>query len=47
MDVIKDLVRIKIFREEKAELAMLKAKAKLLSAEVTLDNARKLLRKHK
>jgi dGTP triphosphohydrolase len=47
MDVIKDLVRIKIFREEKAELAMLKAKAKLLSAEVTLDNARKVLRKHK
>ena len=47
MDVIKDLVRIKIFREEKAELAMLKAKTKLLSAEEDLDNARKVLRKHK
>jgi len=47
MEVIKDLVRIKIFREEKAELAMLKAKAKLMSAEDDLDNARKVLRKHK
>jgi len=47
MEVIKDLVRIKIFREEQAELAMLKAKAKLLSAEDALDNARKVLRKHK
>ena len=47
MEVIKDLVRIKIFREEKAELAMLKAKAKLISAEEDLDNARKVLRKHK
>ena len=47
MEVIKDLVRIKIFREEKAELAMLKAKAKLISAEEALDNARKVLRKHK
>jgi hypothetical protein len=47
MEVIKDLVRIKIFREEKAELAMLKAKTKLLIAEETLDNARKVLRKHK
>jgi type III secretion protein O len=47
MEVIKDLVRIKIFREEKAELAMLKAKTKLLHAEEALDNARKVLRKHK
>ena len=47
MEVIKDLVRIKIFREEKAELAMLKAKAKLMTAEDELDNARKVLRKHK
>ena len=47
MEVIKDLVRIKIFREEKAELAMLKAKAKLITAEDELDNARKVLRKHK
>jgi hypothetical protein len=47
MEVIKDLVRIKIFREEKVELAMLKAKAKLISAEEVLDNARKVLRKHK
>jgi hypothetical protein len=47
MEVIKDLVRIKIFREEKAELAMLKAKTKLLHAEENLDNARKVLRKHK
>jgi hypothetical protein len=47
MEVIKDLVRIKIFREEKAELAMLKAKTKLLIAEESLDNARKVLRKHK
>jgi type III secretion protein O len=47
MEVIKDLVRIKIFREEQAELAMLKAKTKLLSAEEALDNARKVLRQHK
>ena len=47
MEVINDLVRIKIFREEKAELAMLKAKAKLISTEEILDNARKVLRKHK
>lgn len=47
MEVIKDLVRIKIFREEKAELAMLKAKTKLITAEDALDNAKKVLRKHK
>lgn len=47
MEVINDLVRIKIFREEKAELEMLKAKAKLIEAEQVLDNARKVLRKHK
>jgi type III secretion protein O len=47
MDVINDLVRIKIFREEKAELAMLKAKAKLIEAEEALGHARKVLREHK
>jgi prolyl oligopeptidase PreP (S9A serine peptidase family) len=47
MDVINDLVRIKIFREEKAELAMIKAKVKFIEAEKSLEQARKVLREHK
>lgn len=44
MDVLKDLLRIKQFREEQAELLLLRASQKLQEADVAVDAARGALR---
>ncbi len=44
MDVLKDLLRIKIFREEKAERAVAKARLALLEADDALRRARQALK---
>lgn len=44
MDVLKDLLRIKIFREEKAERAVGKARLALLEAEENLRDAKQALK---
>jgi type III secretion protein O len=43
MDVLKDLLRIKQFREEQAELVLMRASQKLRDADAALDAARKAL----
>lgn len=43
MNVLTDLLRIKVFREEKAELALARARQFLVQADVTLDAARRTL----
>ena len=47
MDVLTDLLRIKIFREEKAERALAKARALLRAAEAAVELAKKLLRDYR
>jgi type III secretion protein O len=47
MDVLKDLLRIKIFREEKAERAVAKARLALLEADESLHQARQALKDFK
>ena len=47
MDVLTDLLRIKIFREEKAERALSKARALLRAAEEAVDRAKQALREHR
>lgn len=47
MDVLGDLLRIKIFREEKAERALAKARALLRSAEEAVEMAKKVLRDYR
>ncbi len=44
MDVLKDLLRIKIFREEQAERAVAKARLALLEADESLRKARQALK---
>lgn len=44
MDVLSDLLKIKIFREEQAERALAKARALLRAAEEAVDHAKKVLR---
>lgn len=44
MEVLKDLLRIKIFREEKAERALAKARLALLEADHALQQARQALK---
>ena len=44
MDIITDLLRIKIFREEKAELAMMRGRNQLVIANNKLDFARNALK---
>ncbi len=44
MDVLKDLLRIKVFREEKAERALVKARIALQEADEALKQARKAQR---
>lgn len=46
MDVLKDLLRIKIFREEKAELAVARARRHLVEMDRALDDARRALEDH-
>ena len=46
MNVLKDLLRIKIFREEKAELAVARARRHLLDMDKALDDARRALDDH-
>ena len=46
MNVLTDLLRIKIFREEKAELALARARQFLLQADETLDTARRTLQEY-
>ena len=46
MNVLSDLLRIKMFREKKAEMALAQAKAKLQEAEALLDSARQNLQIH-
>ncbi len=46
MNVLKDLLRIKIFREEKAELAVARARRHLLDMDKVLDDARRALDTH-
>ena len=46
MDVLKDLLRIKVFREEKAELAVARARQHLLDMDRALDDARRALENH-
>lgn len=46
MDVLKNLLRIKIFREEKAELAVARARHHLLERDKALDDARRALEDH-
>lgn len=43
MNVLTDLLRIKVFREEKAELALARARQFLVQADMTLDAARRTL----
>ena len=45
MDVLKDLLRIKIFREQQAERALLKARLILMEADDALKDARSSLKK--
>ena len=47
MDVLKDLLRIKIFREEKAERAVAKARLALIEADESLNQARQALKDFK
>ena len=47
MDVLADLLRIKIFREEKAERALAKARALLRAAEEAVEQAKKVLRDYR
>lgn len=47
MDVLNDLLRIKIFREEKAERALAKARAVLSAAEEAVEMAKKVLRDYR
>ncbi len=44
MDVLTDLLRIKIFREEKAERALAKARTLLRAAEQAVEHAKRVLR---
>ncbi len=44
MDVLSDLLKIKIFREEQAERALAKARALLRAAEEVVEHAKKVLR---
>jgi type III secretion protein O len=46
VDVLKDLLRIKIFREEKAELAVARARHHLVEMDKALDDARRALEDH-
>lgn len=46
MDVLKNLLRIKIFREEKSELAVARARHHLLEMDKALDYARRALEDH-
>lgn len=43
MNVLTDLLRIKVFREEKAELALARARQFLVQADMKLDTARRTL----
>ncbi len=47
MDVLADLLRIKVFREEKAERALAKARALLRAAEAAVAQAKKVLRDYR
>ncbi len=47
MDVLSDLLKIKIFREEKAERALAKARALLRAAEEAVELAKKKLRDYR
>ncbi len=47
MDVLADLLRIKIFREEKAERALAKARTLLRAAEAAVEQAKKVLRDYR
>mgnify|MGYP000452780143 CR=1 FL=1 len=47
MDILSDLLRIKIFREEKAERALAKARAVLSAAEEAVEMAKKVLRDYR
>lgn len=47
MDVLSDLLRIKIFREEKAERALAKARLLLRAAEEAVEQAKKTLRDYR
>lgn len=46
MDVLKNLLRIKIYREEKAELAVARARQHLRDMDRALDDARRALEEH-
>lgn len=47
MNVLKDLLRIKIFREEKAELAVARARLHLVAMEEALEKARRALKEYR
>jgi type III secretion protein O len=47
VDVLKNLLRIKIYREEKAELAVARARQHLLDMDRALDDARRALEDHR
>ncbi len=47
MDVLSDLLRIKIFREEKAERALSKARVLLRAAEEAVEQAKRVLRDYR
>lgn len=47
MDVLTDLLRIKIFREQKAERALAKARAQLQAAEEAVEQAKQVLRDYR
>jgi type III secretion protein O len=46
MNVLTDLLRIKVFREEKAELALARARQFLVQADMTLDTTRRTLQEY-
>lgn len=46
MNVLNDLLRIKKFREDKAEMALARAKVNLLESEVALNRAKNILKEH-
>jgi type III secretion protein O len=46
MDILKKLLRIKKYREEKAELELIKARHALYQAEMSLERAKKLAHDH-
>lgn len=46
MEVLKDLLRIKVFREEKAELAVARARQYFREMEKALEDARRVLESH-